>query len=152
MKCSKIVDKYLDQEDMGVVPFRVRLHALRCSRCRQEIAQLRKEIKKLRTKAPFDMKRDLSDNIMYRIGLTIIHVENRVSIAKWLSVGLVIFASIVLFSYSDYSIWVKEHFGSSFDIPMSMVLGLLISAYVLLFIGTNMEQLKKVFNYTDKNV
>lgn len=152
MKCNRIVDKYLEQEDIRIVPLRARIHSWRCSRCRKEIAQLRKEIIKLRTKAPFEMKRNMSDNIMYRIGLTIIHEENRVSITKWLSVGLVIFASIVLVSYSDYAIWLKVYFGRSFDIQMSVVMGFAISAYVLLFIGSNMEQLKKVFHYTDKKV
>lgn len=98
------------------------------------------------------MKKDLSDFIMYRIALPQINLHDGVSVAGWIVTGLIIFISIFLVSYSDWLIWMKYHFGKNIEIAVSIVLGLFISAYSAIFIGTNIDRLKGLFRDLSRRV
>ena len=101
MKCEKIIDRFLNQDDSRFASFLVRVHIAFCLKCRNEIKALQKIFVKARTTAPFVTPYDMSDSVMRRILASETVHENNISTAKWFFPGAVIFASIFLVSYSD---------------------------------------------------
>jgi len=89
----------------------------------------------------------MSEEIMTRIIHREIAFEKNVSDFKWVSSGLIIFASIILIHYSKTFSWVKLFYGGIFEVPFSIVMGLTITVYASLFVYSHLKWLKR-FNIT----
>jgi hypothetical protein len=152
MKCKKIIDSFLNQDDSRYPVFLIRLHIAFCSRCRKEIRTLQKIFVKARTSSPFEMPGDMSGPVMRAIINSDVVYKKDISSGKWLFTGVVIFASIFLVSYSNSFIWLKSHFGSVLEVPLYMVLGLAITFYAALFIGTHIEMMRKFIEYLNDKI
>lgn len=144
MKCEKAIHEFLEQEDCLYVPFGTRLHSLLCGECRKEIVNLRKEFLEAKNMRQFAMPADLGDQIMKKIAESGIVHERNVASSKWLVTGVIIFISIFLISYSDSFIWLKKIFGRELEIPLNLVLGVIITLYAASFIGSHIDDVKKV--------
>ena len=76
--------------------------------------------------------------------------EQTISYFKWISVGLVIVMSRLLFSFSDTHTWLKGQFGMNFEIPLNIVLGLLITIYAGIFIASHIDDIKEYIHFPFK--
>jgi hypothetical protein len=146
MKCSRIVEHFLELEDNLSIPLSIRLHILFCRECRGEIFVMRDTFKSFRNTAPFEMTGDISDFVMYRIKGFEKNFSNTISSFKWLMVGSVILASIFLIPFSNSLLWLKVHFGRDLLIPLNIVMGLAISIYSVFVIGAHIDELKTFMN------
>ncbi len=146
MKCSRIIDHFLELEDTLSIPFSLRLHILFCRECRGEIFVLRDIFKSFRNTAPFEMTGNISDFVMYRIKGSEINIDNTISSFRWLIVGSVILASMFLVPFSNSLLWLKVHFGRDLLIPLNIVMGLVISIYSVFVIGAHIDELKTFMN------
>ncbi|HNR88708.1 MAG TPA: hypothetical protein PKM65_10245 [Spirochaetota bacterium] len=142
MNCDKAMRRYLETDNRAYVALAVKFHALRCARCRAEIARLDREFRALLNQAPFDAPPDLADAVMHAARRSRIENATNVGTGKWVAVGGAILSSIVLVPFSDSLIWLKDHFGGHFEVPFSIMLGVAISVYAALYIGTHLEQIK----------
>ena len=98
------------------------------------------------------MEIDISNSIMEKISeLHIIHEQN-VSSVKWLTVGSIILASIFLLPFSESLSWLRIHFAGNLEIPLSIVLGLVISIYAIIYIATHLDELKHLMHYHEKKI
>jgi hypothetical protein len=152
MKCDKAIQNFLEQEDCLYIPFRVRWHALLCSECREEIQSLKKIFTKAQNSYCFPMPEDLSGIIMEKITESNIIYEGKVSSSKWLLTGVIIFVSIFLISYSDSFIWLRQYFGSDLEIPLNLVLGMVITLYAASFIGSHLDDVKKIIDFFNDKI
>jgi hypothetical protein len=141
MKCEKAIASFLNQDDSRYPLFFVRLHIVFCAKCREEIKSLQKIFINARTDSPFIMSEDLSSPVICAIFKSDMVYKKDISSGKWLVTGAVIFSSIFLVSYSDSFIWLRGQFGSVLEVPLYMVLGLAITSYAALFIGTHLEMM-----------
>jgi hypothetical protein len=152
MKCEKIIASFLNQDDSRYPVFFIRLHIAFCSRCRNEIKALQNAFIRATTASPFSMPLDLSDPIMRRIFKSDVIYEKNISSAKWLFSGVIIFASIFMLSYSESFIWLREYFGRGLEIPLHIVLGLVITFYAALYIGTHIDDMKKFAKFIENRI
>jgi hypothetical protein len=130
--------------DTSRVPFRARLHFLMCQSCRNECARLRNAILDAKKVPPFRAPEGLSDWIMRTIELMDVEYHHCVSQGKWLTAGGVLFAGIFLLPFNEALTWLNLRFGDKFDIPLQVVLGISITIYAAVFIGSHLEYLRKV--------
>ena len=145
MKCEKTVERFMELDEYREIPFLLRIHLFHCKKCREEVAALTASLDLLSAVVPFTAPAGLSDFIIKRIaGESLSHV-GRVSGFKWVSVGTVIFSSILLIGFSDSFIWLEEQFGSQYTLPLSIVLGLVLTAYLSIVAGCNYEAVKKYY-------
>ncbi|MGL4369965.1 MAG: hypothetical protein ACRCUT_09890 [Spirochaetota bacterium] len=142
MSCEKKIEKFMHLDRGEAIPLSLRFHILFCRRCRNEIFSLLKSFDSIRGKAPFEIPFDMSDLVMKRIEFLEIDYAHNISNTKWISAGIVIFASIFLVSFSDWADWLSVHTEGYFDIPLYIVMGLSLTVYSSLFIGTHLEYLK----------
>ena len=143
MKCDKAVEKFMELDDYRDIPLLLRLHILFCNKCRVEIAALTAALDILASEAPFKADRSLSFSIMNKITKESLSHGGKVSGGKWVFAGTVIFSSILLLNFSESFIWLEEQFGSQYTLPLSIVLGLVLTAYLSIVVGCNYEAVKK---------
>ncbi|MDY6934446.1 MAG: hypothetical protein SVZ03_09525 [Spirochaetota bacterium] len=152
INCDKIITRFLEMEDYRVIPLNIRVHMLFCNRCRVEVYMLKDALDEIREFNPFPLRKDLTDEIMQKILLTETPYKKEISTFNWVTAGLIIFLSIFLISYSEPMIWLKNQFGNNFEVPLSIVLGLIISIYSIVFIGTHLEKLKHSIGILKKKI
>ncbi|MBN2401617.1 MAG: hypothetical protein JXN64_04385 [Spirochaetes bacterium] len=152
MKCEKVINDFLNQDDSRYPAFLIRLHIAFCSRCRKEVSILQKIFVYARTSSSFKMPDDLSNPIMRRIFKSDVIYEKNISSSKWLLSGIVIFLSIFLVSYSDSFIWLRSHFGSLLEIPLYIVMGFIITLYAAMYIGTHIDDMRKFVKFIENRI
>jgi len=145
MKCNDAVDKFMELDDYRDIPLLLRIHLLICRKCRGEVAALTAALDIISSGSPFDAPRGLAGSIMNAILRDSLSHTGKISGLKWVSAGTVIFMSILLINFSDSFIWLKEQFGSLYTIPLSIVLGLVLTAYLSIVVGCNYEAVKKYY-------
>ena len=145
MKCERIISEFLRSES-DTVPWLIRLHLLRCADCRHEISHLQNKFEEIHNDSAFTVPYDLTGLIMNRIALLKeVHTRD-ISDGKWVIAWITIVASIALVTYSEPFRWLERYFGSSFDIPLNIVMGIVITTYSAFFIGTHLERFKSKLN------
>lgn len=150
MRCNKFIENFLELDNYTAIPLSFKIHIFFCTRCRKEILFLTEQFKSLLATSSFDMKKDISEAVMLKIKELEINFEQNISNFKWITAGSIIWASIFLMSFSDSIAWLQSQFGAYLEIPLRIVMGLVVSFYAALYIGTHLDQIKKALNYNQK--
>ena len=150
MKCEKAIAAYLENEDMSRIPFRARIHTFFCPVCSAEIYILMAVFKSFENRPLWRTERNITGAVMDSVRLEKKYEERKVSGFKWGVIGLIIFSSILLVNFSNSFQWIKEQFGSGFIVPFSIVLGTLLTIYIMLLTMGNYEYLEKYLNIVYK--
>ncbi len=150
MKCEKAVAEYLETDEKYRVPLLVKLHMIFCPKCSDEICKLMAVMDLLENDSLWKTERNITGYVMDRISLQNVYSEKRVSGIKWMVIGAVIVSSILLINFSNSFIWLREQYGSEFAIPLSIVLGLAITAYMMVLTLSNYDYLEKYLHYIYK--
>lgn len=143
MKCSRAVEDYLKLENNSHIPFILRIHLMLCRECRTEVLRLRKVFKMLKEDSMYKSPFNIGASVMDIIRNESVYAAKTISGFKWVTIGLIIFFSILLINFSDSFLWLKNEFGSDYTIPLSIVMGFVFSAYSAVLIGCNYEDIKK---------
>lgn len=146
MKCNRAVEEYIKLEDYSQMPFIMRIHLLFCAECRTEIDRLQKLFAKIGNDSLYRAPLNFSTSVMDVIRRESVYKGRSVSGFKWVTIGSVIFSSIVLLNFSESFLWLRSNFGSGYTLPLSIVMGFVITAYSVMVIGCNYEYIKKYIN------
>jgi hypothetical protein len=153
MKCEKIIQDFLQQEECRYPSFMIRMHTILCSSCRKEIRRLQKIFTNARSVSPFVIPGDMSNLVMRKIFNSDSMIRDNavfsrnISPSKWFYSGAILFSSIILVSYSESFSRLKVSLGSAIEIPLNIVLGLAITIYAASYIGTHIEELKRIAEF-----
>jgi hypothetical protein len=146
MNCTKILDLvYEQQEDMSLFNrIRVGLHLLVCPDCAQEIER-------------FEVCRDmLQDDFLFlapdeeaEIAEVIeafdAEVPGGFSIRGWIIAGIVMFVSLATVFFGLEFNKVALIAGMAFTIPIGITIGIALTSYGALFIGSHLKDLSERF-------
>jgi hypothetical protein len=143
MNCETVQKKFLEMDNGSRIPVSVMIHTLYCSRCRNIISVLSGKFASMRSEAPFDMDRDLCEQIMLDVFRSDVQYEHNVSGLQWGVAGAIILVSMFLIPFSHSFGWLRNYFGRGLELPVSIVLGLAMCFYALIGIFSNLEHLKK---------
>lgn len=152
MNCEKIQNRFLEMDNRSRIPLTVQAHMLYCSRCRRDITELSNRFESLRSQEPFAIDRDLCEKIMMEVFLSRTQYEHHVSGFQWGAAGSIILISLFLIPFSNTFGWLRTRFGTGLELPVSIVLGLTFSVFVLAGIFSNLDQLKKFVNSLPKKM
>ena len=150
MKCNDAVKKFMELDDYRNIPLALRLHIKICRKCREEFAEFSAALDSLSLDSPYNAPRGLVSGVMSIILRENPAVSGRISGAKWVTAGTVIFASILLINFSESFIWLEGQFGSSYTVPLGIVLGLVLTAYSAIVVACNYEYMKKYLDHLHK--
>jgi hypothetical protein len=152
MNCETTQKRFLEMDNRSIIPVSVQFHMLFCSKCRRDIAYLNSQFASLRDEAPFSMDRDRCEEIMRTVFSSGVRYDQHVSGFQWSAVGLVILVSLFVIPLSNSFGWLRNFFGPGLEIPLSIVLGLVFTAYALAGIFSNLEVLKKFVDKLPKKM
>ncbi len=147
MKCDDVIEKFMEIDNYRDIPFLVRLHIIFCKKCRNEVAVLTAALDIFAADSPFNAPKGLSFSIINKIARESLSHGVKISGIKWVVTGTVIFSSILLLNFSESFIWIEEQFGTQYTLPLSIVLGLVLTAYLSIVIGFNYKSMKKYIDH-----
>jgi hypothetical protein len=163
MKCNNAMDMIYDTDEL--LPMRQRLclafHILFCGRCAAHLDRYEQARHILRTNF-FPPAPDFSASIMECIDRIDLAYENEdgeensgagpvfdipggVSTKGWVIVGLIVMLSLTtLFFGNDFTAVALDQ-GSSFLLPLGLTIGIVLTGYGALFIGSHLKELSERF-------
>ena len=167
MNCSKIMDLYYENSDNDHKYFfgnemplfqqlQIGFHTFFCPECSRKI-ELYKETRDVMRYDFFPVSPDLEDSILTKINLEQITVNEQeepdysytaqggLSTRGWVIAGIIILFSLVtVFWGLDFQHLVSES-GVSFLLPMGITIGIVLTIYGALFIGSHLKELSERF-------
>ena len=147
MSYEKMMKRFLEMDNNVSIPFSVRIYMLFFRKFNREVRELQAMFVQLRDQGAYEMSRDITDDLMQKIQRLNLLYGHSVSSMKWLFVGVVIWLSIMLITFSNSFEALKNHFGANLLVPLNIVLGAVVSIYAVCYILTHIDELKQILNY-----
>lgn len=144
MKCKRFITEFLGLDDPSNMGLNMRLHMLMCANCRGESDKILAIMKELGGTSPYRINSSVSGMVMSQIALKENFRGSHITWGKWFAIGAVIFFSMFLINFSDSFIWLKSEFGAELTLPLSIVLGSILTLYAVIVTGINHESMKTV--------
>ena len=157
MNCAKIMDIVYEQEDMSLLNrIKVGLHLLVCPDCAQEVERFEVCRDILNNDFMFPAP-DLEDPVMSMINTgeaantaeiaeaMNAEVTGGFSIRGWIIAGIVMLVSLATVSFGLGFHKMALISGMSFTIPIGITIGLALTSYGALFIGSHLKTLSERF-------
>ena len=152
MNCKKVLDLAYEHEKMPLIMrIRIGLHLLVCPGCAREIERLEVGREVLRNDF-FPSSPGIEDTIMAMIAAeeeAVEALEARVrsgfSTKGWVIAGVVLLVSLVTAFFSLDFHHIVHDSGMSFVIPISITIGIILTSYGLVFIGSHLKELTERF-------
>ncbi len=150
MNCAKILDLVYEQEDMSLFNrIRVGLHLLVCPDCAQEIERFEVCRDILHNDFMYPAP-DLEDAVMAMISAgededCEAEVPGGFSIRGWIIAGIVLLVSLATVFFGIEFNKVALIAGMSFTIPIGITIGIVLTSYGALFIGSHLKDLSERF-------
>lgn len=158
MKCQNGIERiieYDDDESPQSLLFRVRffIHSLTCPNCKNTMEQYEDSRELMRT-GFFSEGPDMSDAIMDRVFVEEPIREDRevrewISLRNWIIAGCIILVSLVSSFFGFNFKEVAASRDSSYMLSIGLVIGLIVSIYGLLFIGTQLKQIRHFLEHRE---
>ncbi len=141
MRCDTFIRNYTAL-DAGEKPgLALRIHALRCAPCRAAAARTDGAARLVRAIEPDLLGEDLTARIMAGVRFSRTEYGRKVSIFNWISAEILLLAALVLVQFSEPRIWLVNQLGRGFEMAISVSLGVLITLFSALLVGTHMKEL-----------
>jgi len=153
MNCAKILDLVYEQEDMSLFNrIRVGLHLMVCPDCAQEVERFEVCRDILHNDFMFP-EPDLEDSVMAMISdgeeetaeICEAKVPGGFSIRGWIIAGIVMFVSLATVFFGLEFNKVALIAGMAFTIPIGITIGIALTSYGALFIGSHLKDLSERF-------
>ncbi|MCL2230319.1 MAG: peptidoglycan-binding protein [Treponema sp.] len=151
MSCSNILDMvYYNEENISLLNhLQIGFHAFFCQDCARKIELY--NIARASMKEDFFPSVDIEDSVMARIAHeneneeAALPVHGVPSTRGWVIAGVVLVVSLVsAFFGFDFRRLASES-GMSFMLPMGITIGLILTVYCALFIGSHLKELSERF-------
>jgi hypothetical protein len=66
------------------------------------------------------------------------------SLRTWFIAGTFILGGLLGLRFSDVMTWLRASFGPFLDVTVSVILGLCLTGYICILVGTNLQRLMKI--------
>jgi len=154
VSCKKYLDMFYEDDDMNLInQIRVGIHAFFCSECSNEI-QKYESARSIMKEDFFQSPPEIEDALMARITLEVTDGEEQfesnlvpggISTRRWVIAGIILMVSLVTAFFGlDFKNLASES-GMSFMLPMGITIGIIVTTYGALFIGSHLKELSERF-------
>jgi hypothetical protein len=155
MNCEKILDMFYEDDEMPIInQLQISLHAFLCPSCAEKFEKY--ETARSAMKEYFNQQSawpDLEESIMSGLCLEQPNEEENesssipgvLSTRRWVIAGLILMVSLAtVFFGLDFKKLASES-GMSFLLPMGITIGIVLTTYGALFIGSHLKELSERF-------
>jgi hypothetical protein len=150
MKCDEFINIVYETEEKLSISERLRLafHVFLCGRCARELRRF-EDARELLVSGFIPPSPDFTDAVMAKIYAEekqeVFDIPGGVPTRGWVIAGIAIMISLATSFFGGDFIRVAASQGSSFLLPLGIIIGIIISAYGALFIGSHLKELSERF-------
>jgi hypothetical protein len=158
MTCRKVMDTFFESPEAESAGFfaalaaqvEITLHLFHCPRCRRALERW-KDARNLMTAGFFPpvpgfIENSIMEAVRYESGEEDApELPGFLSFRSWVITGLIILASLVTAFFGMDFAQVAANEGSAFLIPLGLTIGMVVTLYGALFIGTHLKELSARF-------
>jgi hypothetical protein len=154
MKCKEAMDAAYEYSGEYIPSFGLRfsmaLHVLFCGRCASEMRLLQAARFSLQHDF-FPVSPDFVDAILDRVNavededIPLVSMPGGVPVRGWVIVGCVVLLSLATSFFNRDFISVAGSQGSSYLLPLGIIIGIVITAYGAIFIGSHLKEFSERF-------
>ena len=157
MNCSKIMEMVYEDDNISLFDqLQISLHSFFCCACSQEIDKYQAARAVLRKDFFPNAPEYLENSIMTKIAngheedplaakLPAYTIPGGLSTRGWVIAGLIVMISLVTAFFGfDFKNLTNE-FGMSFILPVGITIGIVLTVYCALFIGSHLKELTERF-------
>ena len=152
MDCHTVMDAVYESEKDSIPPalarIRTELHILLCPHCAEELRNLRCAEEIMKTDF-FPPSPDFEELIMERMEETGMHEKTDaptgVSLRGWVIIGFFVLFSLSSSFFGMNFVEIANAEGSSFLLPVGLTIGIVVTSYGALFIGSHLKELSSRF-------
>ena len=146
MHCSTAIEVYLSLDQNEALPINIKLHCMRCKKCKQLIAHMDRSIsgQQHTIHEPTMLDDALLRATMHRIACLQVpkpaasaHKRNY-SFYSWLIAGILLIAGFVIIPFSEIGQKGLEQFGTNFTIAFALQCAESVSGYTAMFLVRNL--------------
>ena len=156
MSCTKILDKvyeYGGGEDMSLlIQLRIGFHLLICPNCAQEVERFEVTRDILRSDFLPPAPEGLEDSIMALVAAReettaaeVFEAPGGLSTRGWAIAGLIVMVSLVTAFFGLNFERIAHEAGMSFLLPVGITIGIVLTSYGALFIGSHLKEFSERF-------
>jgi len=149
MNCSKIMDMFYDDDNTPILAqLQIDFHAFFCPSCAKEI-ECYQRAKLIMKEDFFPVSQRIEDAVMLKIEMeeeeTAYTAAGALSTRGWVISGLIILISLVtvFFAFDFKNLAIES--GMSFLLPIGITIGIVLTTYGALFIGSHLKELSERF-------
>jgi hypothetical protein len=150
MECREVIE-YLDCLDHEQeLPTQVAAHLQHCPRCRREAALVSDALGVLRSSVDYDTLPGLTASVMRMVRENVgqaAAADPPTSLRNWIIIGAVIFAGVLGLRFSEVMTWLRGALGPAIDVAMSIFLGVFLTGYICMLVGSNMDRVLRIFRH-----
>lgn len=139
--CGATMEKYLSLDKGEHIPLSLTFHLLICERCRNEVRFFRKAETAAASNAQVGITDKSISAVMEKIYASEGHLENKISLSKWIIGGIAIIAMFLAAAFFLHGIS-----SNALRLCIYTELAVLITVYCALFIRSNMDFFVKLIN------
>ncbi|MCL2441221.1 MAG: peptidoglycan-binding protein [Treponema sp.] len=150
MNCSKILNIIYNENPISFVnQLQIGLHTFFCQECAGKIEQYETAMTSMKQDF-FQTPPNLEDTIMTRIEAENEQIENQsisgiLSTRGWVISGLILMVSLITAFFGFEFRSLASESGMSFLLPMGITIGIILTIYGALFIGSHLDELSERF-------
>jgi len=154
MTCSKIMDMIYEDTDISFLSqLQIWAHTFFCSECAQKIERY-ESAKEILREDFFPSSPGFEDSIMARIAAeeeqesyenAAYSIPGGLSTRGWVIAGLVILVSLVTAYFGFDFRSLANELGASFVLPVGITVGIVVTSYGALFIGSHLKEFSERF-------
>jgi len=153
MNCGMVLDKVYDHEKMSLITrIRIGMHLIVCPSCAQEIERF-EVCRDILQSEFFPSSPDMEETVMAMIAAEEAEapeaqeteVPGGFSTKGWIIAGLAMFVSLATAFFGLGFSKVARASGMSFMLPIGITIGLLLTGYGALFIGSHLKEFTNRF-------
>ncbi|MDP3177636.1 MAG: hypothetical protein Q8M76_07010 [Spirochaetaceae bacterium] len=147
MRCDKFLDRLDALDSAQAMDGAMRAHASRCESCSAAAARAEAAARLYREAANgrYSSGESLDDRIMATI-MFVPSPHQEISVFDWIATGATIAVSMLLIPFGKEFSDLKEMLGARYALPLSLVLGIALTSYMALFIGTHINEVQGFLN------
>ena len=153
MTCHDAIDSLLALDNNEPPRRDLASHLDACPACSREWTRLRAATRVLRFSETetFDDDSALTARIMESIRReprpvgTMADPHVQMPLRRWLLAAALLVAGVLGLEYSESLDWLRVSFGSTIDLAMGLILGLFLTIFLCMLVGSNLKHVQRLF-------
>ncbi len=149
MDCRDVMEYVFKLDNDEALPAAVAQHLSTCESCRTHAEQLGEVLTGIQREWAVREDPDLTERIMSLVAREASGVahDQPTRLRSWIIVGALILVGVTGLRFSEVMTMLRQSVGPIIDVAMSVILGIFLTGYICMLVGSNMGRVLRIFRH-----